>query len=86
MHSSENMCNLAPEKTNTMDTKTIIKIICVVLTAIATALAAAFGLTSCTASRVVSTQSSYFTRGDTTTTIVTKTTETYTANKNRQSL
>lgn len=66
-----------------MDTKTIIKIICVILTAIATALAAAFGLTSCTASRVVSTSSSYFTKGDTTTTIVTKTTETYTANKNR---
>lgn len=66
-----------------MDTKTIIKIICVILTAIATALAAAFGLTSCSASRVVSTSSSYFTKGDTTTTIVTKTVETYTANKQK---
>ena len=67
-----------------MDTKTIIKIICVILTAIATALAAAFGLTSCTASRIVSTSSSYFTKGDTTTTIVTKTVETYTANKQKE--
>lgn len=66
-----------------METKTIIKIICVILTAIATALAAAFGLTSCTASRVVSTSSSYYTKGDTTTTIVTKTIETYTANKQK---
>lgn len=66
-----------------MDTKTIIKIICVILTAIATALAVAFGLTSCSASRVISTSSSYFTKGDTTTTILTKTVETYTANKKK---
>lgn len=80
LHFSNNITNFASKK---MDTKTIIKIICVILTAIATALAAAFGLTSCTASRVVSTSSSYYTKGDTTTTIVTKTIETYTANKQK---
>ena len=67
-----------------MDPKIIFKLIFVILAAIATALAAAFGLTSCTASRIVSTSSSYFTKGDTTTTIVTKTVETYTANKQKE--
>lgn len=66
-----------------MDTKTIIKIICVVLTAIATALAAAFGLSSCSATRTVTTQSSYVQRGDTTVTIQTKTIENYNATKQK---
>ena len=63
-------------------TKTqIIKIIISVLIAALTALGAAFGLQSCTASRVVSTSASYVQHGDTTTTIMTKTTETYRGEK-----
>ena len=38
-------------------------------------------LTSCNVTRVVSTQSEYFTRGDTTCTIITKTIESYDASK-----
>ena len=38
-------------------------------------------LTSCNVTRVVTTESSYFTRGDTTITITTKTVETYDASK-----
>ena len=61
----------------------IIKIIVSVLIAALTALGAALGLQSCTASRVVSTTASYVQRGDTTTTIMTKTTETYRGDKHR---
>ena len=43
----------------------------------------AAGLASCTATRVVSTTASYVQHGDTTTTIMTKTTETYRGEKNR---
>ena len=39
-------------------------------------------LVSCTATRVVSTSASYVQHGDTTTTIMTKTTETYHGQKN----
>lgn len=60
-----------------MSKQQIIKIVISVLIAALTALAAGLGLQSCTASRVVTTTASYVQRGDTTTTIMTKTTETY---------
>ena len=41
----------------------------------------ACSISSCTASRVVTTSASYITHGDTTTTIVTKTIETYQGKK-----
>ena len=49
------------------------------------AIVAAFavGTTSCNVTRTITTQSQYFQHGDTTTTIVTKTTETYDARKNK---
>ena len=43
----------------------------------------AAGLASCTATRVVSTTASYVQHGDTTTTIMTKTTETYRGEKQK---
>lgn len=49
--------------------------------AVATALAIAFGFSSCTAVRTVTTTSSYYVSGDTTTSITTKTVESYTAEK-----
>lgn len=49
--------------------------------AIATALAMAWGLTSCQVSRIVSTTAESHNRGDTTVIIQTKTTETYTGRK-----
>lgn len=64
-----------------MTKQQIIKLIISVLLAALTALGAAFGLQSCTATRVVSTTASYIQRGDTTTTIMTKTTETYRGEK-----
>ena len=64
-----------------MTKEQIYKIVVTVATALVTCLAIAFGLSSCTASRVVSTSASYIQRGDTTTTIVTKTTETYRGEK-----
>ena len=64
-----------------MTKKDILKIIVSVLIAALTALGASLGLSSCTATRVVSTQASYYQRGDTTTTIMTKTTETYRGEK-----
>lgn len=39
------------------------------------------GLTSCNVTRTITTQSQYFTKGDTTCTIITKTIETYDASK-----
>ena len=60
-----------------MKRKEIWRIVVSVLIAALTALGAALGLSSCVASRVVSTQASYVQHGDTTTTIMTKTTETY---------
>lgn len=51
------------------------------IASIATALGIGFGLTSCTAVRTVSTTSEYFTKGDTVTSITTKTVENYTATK-----
>ena len=60
---------------------TIIKAIVVGLLAALGVVAAALGLSSCNVTRVVSTSSSYFQKGDTTVTITTKTTETYDATK-----
>lgn len=64
-----------------MTTKDIVKIIVIALTAIATALATAFGLSSCNAVRSVTTSSSYYNKGDTSVFIQTKTIESYTAEK-----
>ena len=44
-------------------------------------LAISLGLSSCNLTRVVTTESKFFTQGDTTTTIVSKTIETYDATK-----
>lgn len=49
--------------------------------AIATALAMAWGLTSCQVSRIVTTSAESYNRGDTAVIIQTKTTETYTGQK-----
>lgn len=64
-------------------TKTILKVVISVLIAALTALAAGLGLTACNVSRVVSTQSEYFQKGDTSVVIMTKTIETYDATKKR---
>ena len=64
-----------------MSKKQIIKVIISVLIAALTALGAAFGLSSCNVTRTVTTQSQYYQRGDTTCTIVTKTIESYNAEK-----
>lgn len=64
-----------------MGKRQIIKIVITVIIAALSALAASLGLQSCTASRVVSTTASYVQHGDTTTTIVTKTTETFRGEK-----
>ena len=64
-----------------MSKQQIIKIVISVLIAALTALGAGLGLQSCTATRVVSTSASYVQHGDTTTTIMTKTTETYRGEK-----
>jgi len=64
-----------------MTRQQIIKIIISVLIAALTALGAAFGLTSCNVTRMITTQSQYYQKGDTTCTIVTKTIETYDASK-----
>lgn len=49
--------------------------------AIATALAIGFGMTSCNVTRTVTTSATSWSKGDTTTTIVTKTVESYDATK-----
>ena len=59
----------------------IYKIIATAVTALLTCLAIALGLSSCTATRVISTSASYVQHGDTTTTITTRTTETYRGEK-----
>ena len=60
-----------------MSKQQIYKIVTTAVTALLTCLAIALGLSSSTASRVVTTTASYVQHGDTTTTITTKTTETY---------
>ena len=64
-----------------MKKKEILKLVISVLIAALTALAAGLGLTACNVTRVVETKSEYFTKGDTTCTIVTKTVESYDASK-----
>ena len=66
-----------------MTKRQIAKVVISVLIAALTALGAGLGLTSCTATRVVSTSASYVQHGDTTTTIMTKTTETYRGEKQK---
>lgn len=64
-----------------MKRENIIKAVAYILTALATALAIAFGLTSCNVTRTITTTSSAYQRGDTAVSIVTKTTESYNAQK-----
>lgn len=61
--------------------KYIIKVVASVIIAALTALLAALGLQSCNVTRVITNESSYLQRGDTSVVIHTKTTETYDASK-----
>lgn len=61
--------------------KFIMKVVVSVLIAALSALAAALGLTSCNVTRVVTNESQYYQKGDTSVVIQTKTTETYDASK-----
>lgn len=60
---------------------TIIKAIIAGLLAALGVIAAAVGLSSCNVTRVITNESQYFQRGDTSVVIQTKTTETYDATK-----
>lgn len=62
-------------------TKKVLKIVISVIIAALTALAAGLGLTSCNVTRVITNESSYLQRGDTSVVIHTKTIETYDASK-----
>lgn len=62
-------------------TKRIIKAIASVIIAALTALLAALGLNSCNVTRVITNESSYLQRGDTSVVIHTKTIESYDATK-----
>lgn len=62
-------------------TKKILKIVVSALIAALTAIAAGLGLTSCNVTRVITNESSYYQRGDTSVMIQTKTIETYDASK-----
>lgn len=62
-------------------TKHIIKVTASVIIAALSALLAALGLNSCNVTRVVTNESSYLQRGDTSVVIHTKTVETYDATK-----
>jgi len=64
-----------------MTRKQLAKIIISVTIAALSALAAGLGLQSCNVTRVVTNQSEYFQRGDTSVMIQTKTVETYDASK-----
>lgn len=61
--------------------KRIARAVVYLMTALATAISIAFGLSSCQVVREVTTQSQYVQRGDTTTQITVKTTEAYTGRK-----
>lgn len=61
--------------------KRIIKVTVSVIIAALTALLAALGLNSCNVTRVITNESSYLQRGDTSVVIHTKTIETYDATK-----
>lgn len=65
----------------TNENKKLLKIILSVIIAALSALAAALGLQSCNVTRVITNESSYFQRGDTSVMIQTKTIETYDASK-----
>lgn len=62
-------------------TKFILKVAISVLIAALTALATGLGLTSCNVTRVITNESQYLQRGDTSVVIQTKTVETYDAQK-----
>lgn len=62
-------------------TKLILKVVISVVIAALTALAGVLGLQSCNVTRRVTTEASYYHRGDTTVQVVTKTTESYDATK-----
>lgn len=62
-------------------TKLILKVVFAAIIAALTAIGAALGLSSCNVTRVVTNESQYFQRGDTSVVIQTKTTETYDATK-----
>lgn len=62
-------------------TKKIIKVVASVIIAALSALLASLGLTSCNVTRVITNESSYLQRGDTSIVIHTKTIETYDASK-----
>ena len=62
-------------------TKLILKVVIAVTIAALTALGASLGLTSCNVTRVITNESQYFQRGDTSIVIQTKTPETYDASK-----
>lgn len=64
-----------------MTRKQLAKIIISVAIAALSALAAGLGLQSCNVTRIVTNQSEYFQRGDTSVMITTKTVETYDASK-----
>lgn len=64
-----------------MTKKEIAKLILQVLVAAATAALTALGMTSCNVTRVISTESSSYQRGDTSVVIHTRTTESYDATK-----
>lgn len=63
------------------ENKKLLKIIISVAIAALTALGAALGLQSCNVTRVVTNESKYYQRGDTSIVIQTKVTETYDATK-----
>ena len=67
------------------NTKKILKVVISVLIAALTALATGLGLNSCNVTRVITNESQYLQRGDTSVVIQTKTVETYDAQK-KQSL
>lgn len=64
-----------------MDKKNIVKAAAYLLTALATALLIAFGMSSCTVTRTVTTTSEAHQRGDTSVVIQSKTIESYTGKK-----
>lgn len=64
-----------------MKKENILKAVAYILTAIATAIGIAFGLSSCQVSRTVTTSAESHQKGDTTLIIQTKTIETYTGTK-----
>lgn len=73
---SKKYYNIMNEKT-----KFILKVVISVLIAALSALATGLGLTSCNVTRVITNESQYLQRGDTSVVIQTKTVETYDAQK-----